>query len=110
MSDEIAKLKELIKRHSDRSTLLPCKEGAHCVEFLSNHYDHLHLFSGIAKDELQRLSTKLEALKGKVDTIGNAMDTIQEHSCQYNVKNYGRAREAPRRLYSLDKQALPKYF
>lgn len=89
MSDEIAKLKELIQRHSDSGTVLPREEGAHCVEFLSKQYDDLHLFRDIAKDELQRLSTKLEALKAKVDTIGNAIDEIQEYSFQYNVKIVG---------------------
>ena len=89
MSDEIAKLKELIQRHSDSGTVLPREEGAHCVEFLSKQYDDLHLFRGIAKDKLQRLSTKLEALKAKVDTIGNAIDEIQEYSFQYNVKIVG---------------------
>ena len=89
MSDEIAKLKELIQRHSDSGTVLPREEGAHCVEFLSKQYDDLHLFRDIAKDELQRLSTKLEALKAKVDAIGNAIDEIQEYSFQYNVKIVG---------------------
>ena len=56
MSDEIAKLKELIQRHSDSGKVLPSEGGAHCVEFLSKKYDDLHLFSGMAKDELQRLS------------------------------------------------------
>ena len=39
MSDEIAKLKELIQRHSDSGTVLPSEEGAHCVQFLSKQYD-----------------------------------------------------------------------
>lgn len=43
----------------------------------------------MAKDELQRLSTKLAELKAKVDTIGNAIDEIQEYSFQYNVKIVG---------------------
>ena len=89
MSDEIAKLKELIQRHSDSGTALPSEEGAHCVEFLSKKYDDFHLFRGMAKDELQRLSTKLEELKAKVDIIGNTIDEIQEYSFQYNVKIVG---------------------
>jgi len=79
MTDEIAKLKGLIQRHSDSSTVLP-SEGAHCEEFVSKKYDDLHLFSCMAKDELQQLSTKLEELKAKVDTVGNAIDEIQEYS------------------------------
>ena len=43
----------------------------------------------MAKDELQRLSAKLEELKAKVNTIGNAIDEIQEYSFQYNVKFVG---------------------
>ena len=58
MSDKIAKLKELIQGHSDSGTVLPSEEGAHCVEFLSKQYDDLHLFRGIAKDELQRRSVE----------------------------------------------------
>ena len=69
MSDEIAKLKELIQRHSDSGTVLP-REGAQCVEFLSKQYDDVHLFRGIAKDELQLLSTKLEALKARLILLG----------------------------------------
>ncbi|PFX22807.1 hypothetical protein AWC38_SpisGene12647 [Stylophora pistillata] len=43
----------------------------------------------MAKRELQQLSTKLEELRAKVDIIGNAIDEIQEHSLQYNVKIVG---------------------
>ena len=55
MTDEIAKLKELIQRRSDSGTVLPSEESAHCVEFVSKKYDDLHLFSCMAKDELKRL-------------------------------------------------------
>lgn len=89
MLDKIAKLKELIQRYSDSGTILTSKEGSHCVEFLSNKYKDLHLFRGTAKDKLQWLSTKLKELKVKVDTIGNAIDEIQESSFQYNVKTVG---------------------
>ena len=70
MTDEIAKLKELIQRHSDSGIVLP-SEGANCVEFLSKKYGDLHL----------------KELKAKVDTIGNAID--EEYSFQYNVKIWG---------------------
>ena len=89
MSDETTKLKELIQRPSDSGIVLSSEEGAHCVEFLSKKYNDLHLFRGMAKDELQRLSAKLEELKAKVDTIGNAIDENQEYSFQYNVKIVG---------------------
>ena len=105
MSDEVARLKELIQRHSDRSEeVLPSEEGAQCVEFLSKKYDDFHLFSGMAKDELQRLSTKLEELKAKVDIIGNAIDEIQEHSFQYNVKIVG----VPERLQDESAASISK--
>ena len=104
MSDEIAKLKELIQRHSDSGTVLPSEEGAHCVEFLSKKYDDLHLFRGMAKDELQQLSAKLEELKAKVDTIGNAIDEIQEYSFQYNVKIVG----VPERLQDESAASISK--
>ena len=104
MSDEIAKLKELIQRHSDSGTVLLSEEGAHCLEFLSKKYDDLHLFRGMAKDELQRLSAKLEELKAKVDTIGNAIDEIQEYSFQYNVKIVG----VPERLQDESAASISK--
>ncbi|PFX27280.1 hypothetical protein AWC38_SpisGene8044 [Stylophora pistillata] len=105
MSDEVARLKELIQRHSERSEeVLPSEEGAQCVEFLSKKYDDFHLFSGMAKDELQRLSTKLEELKAKVDIIGNAIDEIQEHSFQYNVKIVG----VPERLQDESAASISK--
>lgn len=104
MADEIAKLKELIQRRSDSDTVLPSEEGAHCVEFVSKKYDDLHLFSCMAKDELQRLSTKLEELKAKVDTIGNAIDEIQEYSFQYNVKIVG----VPERLQDESAASISK--
>lgn len=105
MSDEVARLKELIQRHSGRSEeVLPSEEGAQCVEFLSKKYDDFHLFSGMAKDELQRLSTKLEELKAKVDIIGNAIDEIQEHSFQYNVKIVG----VPERLQDESAASISK--
>ena len=63
MLDEIAKLKESIQRHSDSGTVLLSEEGVHCVEFVSKKYDDLHLFRGMAKDKLQRLSAKLEELE-----------------------------------------------
>ena len=104
MTDEIAKLKELIQRRSDSGTVLPSEEGAHCVEFVSKKYDDLHLFSRMAKDELQRLSTKLEELKAKVDTVGNAIDEIQEYSFQYNVKIVG----VPERLQDESAASISK--
>ncbi|PFX31941.1 hypothetical protein AWC38_SpisGene3229 [Stylophora pistillata] len=105
MSDEVARLKELIQRHSDRSEeVLPSEEGAQCVEFLSKKYDDFHLFSGMAKDELQRLSAKLEELKAMVDIIGNAIDEFQEHSFQYNVKIVG----VPERLQDESAASISK--
>ena len=56
---------------------------------MSKKYNDLHLFSCMAKDELKRLSTKLEELKAKVDAVGNAINEIQEYSFQYNVKIVG---------------------
>ena len=94
----------MIQRHSDSGTVLPSEEGAHCVEFLSKKYDDLHRFRGMAKDELQRLSAKLEELKAKVDTIGNAIDEIQEYSFQYNVKIVG----VPERLQDESAASISK--
>ena len=48
----------------------------------------------MAKAELQRLSTKLEELKAKVDTVRSAIKEIQGFSFQYNVKIV----EVPERL------------
>lgn len=76
MSDEVARLKELIQRHSGRSEeVLPSEEGAQCVEFLSKKYDDFHLFSGMAKDELQRLSTKLEELVRRCVNLSLSQNT-----------------------------------
>ena len=104
MLDEIAKLKESIQRHSDSGTVLLSEEGVHCVEFVSKKYDDLHLFRGMAKDKLQRLSAKLEELEAKVDIIGNVLDEIQEYSFQYNVKIVG----VPERLQDKSAASIAK--
>ena len=103
-TNEIAKLKELIQWQSDSFTVLPSKEGAKCVEFLSKKNDNLHLFSGMAKAELQRLSTKLEELKAKVDTVRSAIKEIQGFSFQYNVKIVG----VPERLQDKSTASISK--
>ena len=58
----------------------------------------------MAKDELQRLSAKLKELKAKVNTIGNAIDEIQEYSFQYNVKIVG----VPERLQDESAASISK--
>ena len=89
MTDEIAKLKDMIQQHGSGTT--PASEGdsIQSVEFLSKEYDDLHRFRTMAKDELHRLNAKLAELKVKVDAIGNAIDEFQEYSFQYNVKIVG---------------------
>ena len=89
MTDEIAKLKDMIQQHGGSTT--PASEGdsIQSVEFLSKEYDDLHHFKTMAKDELHRLNAKLAELKVKIDAIGNAIDEFQEYSFQYNVKIVG---------------------
>ena len=58
----------------------------------------------MAKDELQRVSTKRKELKAKVDTIGNAIDEIQEYSFQYNVTIVGE----PERLQDKSAASISK--
>ena len=59
------------------------------LEFLSKEYDDLAAFRTSTKAELQCINANLTEISLKANSIAEAVEQIQQHSYQYNVKIVG---------------------
>ena len=59
------------------------------LEFLSKEYGDLAAFRTSTKAELQRINANLTEISLKANSIAEAVEQIQQHSYQYNVKIVG---------------------
>ena len=59
------------------------------VQFSSSKYNSLSASEAEIKSELNKLRTRLVEISSKVDSVGNAIDQVQDYSYQYNIKIVG---------------------
>ena len=64
-------------------------EAQSSLEFLSKEYVDFGEFCQHAQREIQRLNSRLLGIKSKVDTIGKAIEDLQDYSYQFHVKIIG---------------------
>ena len=59
------------------------------LQYLSDEYDDLLVSNSGVVDQLKALSRRLNKLSAEVTRVGNAIDEVEEHSYQFNVKIIG---------------------
>ena len=59
------------------------------LQYLSDEYDDLLASNSGVVDQLKALSRRLNKLSAEVTRVGNPIDEVEEHSCQFNVKIIG---------------------
>ena len=64
-------------------------EAPSSLEFLSKEYVDFGEFCQHAQGEIQRLNSRLLKIKSKVDTIGKAIQDLQDYSYQFHVTIIG---------------------
>ena len=64
-------------------------EAPSSLEFLSKEYVDFGEFCQHAQREIQRLNSRLLEMRSKVDTIGKAIEDLQDYSYQFHVKIIG---------------------
>jgi seryl-tRNA synthetase len=90
LRNTIEKQREAPKQdEASTTTRVQITEFQHSLECLSAKYETLSTEEGAAKKELQKLSSRLLELTAKVDRIDDALEQLQQHSYQYNVKIVG---------------------
>ena len=95
LSSELKNLKEMLekRRTSDltreSTTGTSDHEMERSLQFYSDSYDDLNSFQANAVRELKCLSDRLSKISTEVESIGKAVDDLQEHSWQFNLKIVG---------------------
>ena len=95
LSSELNNLKEMLKERRtsdltrDSTTGTSDHEMERSPQFHSDSYDDLNSFQTNAVRELECLSDRLSKISTEVDSIGKAIDDLQEHSYQFNLKIVG---------------------
>lgn len=56
------------------------------LEFLSKEYDDFGEFRRHAQQEIQRLHNRLLEIRSKVETVGKAIEELEDYSYQFNIK------------------------
>ena len=94
LTAEIDKLRVTIQqmeppssRESIEASLIA--EAPSSLEFLSKEYVDFGEFCQHAQREIQRLNSRLLEIKSKVDTIGKAIEDLQDYSYQFHVQIIG---------------------
>ena len=64
-------------------------EAPSSLEFLSKEYVDFREFCQHAQREIQRFNSRLLEIKSKVDTLGKAIEDLQDYSYQFHVKIIG---------------------
>ena len=59
------------------------------LQFLSSKYYSLSSSEAEIKSEMNKLRTRLAEILSKVDSVGDALDQVQDYSYQYNIKTVG---------------------
>ena len=65
------------------------------LQFISAQNDDLILFRNNTIKELKQINQKINAISKKCEDIANAVEQIEDHSYQYNIKNYWYASTKP---------------
>ena len=92
LEQKFSKFDEVERRSEVERTPHGSKDMAETIaslEFLSKEYDDLAAFRASTKAELQRINANLTEISLKTNSIAEAVEQIQQHSYQYNVKIVG---------------------
>ena len=97
LSSEIKNLKEMLEKRRisdltrESTTGTSDHEMERSLQFYSDSYDDLNSFQANAVRDLQLkcLSDRLSRISTEVESIGKAVDDLQEHSYQFNLKIVG---------------------
>ena len=95
LSSQLNNLKEMLKKC--RTSDLTCEsttgtsdhEMEWSLQFYSDSYDNLNSLQANTVRELKCLSDRLSKISTEVESIGKAVDDLQEHSYQFNLKTVG---------------------
>ncbi|CAB4034207.1 Hypothetical predicted protein [Paramuricea clavata] len=59
------------------------------IEFLSNQHDDFVKFTTTAMKDIREITTRLDKIEKKCDSITQAVDDIESYSYRYNIKIHG---------------------
>ena len=92
LSSELKNLEEMLEKGRtsdltpDSTTGTSDHEMERSPHFYSDSYDGLNIFQANAVRELKCLSDRLSKISTEVESICKAVDDLEEHSYQFNLK------------------------